>query len=105
VLAVGLKDRQLVGAYKTPTLRALRQTAPYFHNGIAGGKDALAKAVTTHTKGYLVNPFLDPLLKDPIDPAERRDLKLSGDQLHALLAFLGALDSKVNKVVNEEPEK
>ena len=45
------------------------------------------------------------LVADPADPSKRRELKLTGDQLHALLAFLRALDGKVDNVVKPEPKE
>src|SRR5207249_2305953 len=30
---IGLKERRLIGAFRTPTLRNLARTDPYFHNG------------------------------------------------------------------------
>jgi cytochrome c peroxidase len=105
VLPTGLKDRRLVGAYKTPTLRVLKQTGVYFHDGLAAHEDALAQAVIRHTKGNAAGVFLDPLLADPADRSKRRDLKITGDQLHALLLFLRALDSKADAVVKPEPKE
>ena len=30
---VGLKESRLIGAFRTPSLRNLEKTAPYFHDG------------------------------------------------------------------------
>jgi cytochrome c peroxidase len=106
VLPPGLKDRRLIGAHKTPTLRGLPQEPTFFHNGWgrSGGDDALAHAVVLHTKDFQFNPYLDAALHDPGDPTRRRNLKLTGDELHALLLFLRALDGKVDEVV-ADPKK
>ncbi len=54
-----------IGAFKTPTLRSLGQSAPYFHNGMAKSlHDVLTiYMATSHMarKGHLVNP--DPMFK------------------------------------------
>jgi cytochrome c peroxidase len=102
---VGRKAWSLFGAFKTPTLRGLPQTAPYFHNGITGTKDdALADAVIQHVKPAHFNPFLDPKLRDEKDPDKHINLKLGNDDIHALLVFLRALDGKVDEVV-ADPKK
>jgi cytochrome c peroxidase len=33
VVPIGLKEARFIGAFRTPTLRALSRTAPYFHDG------------------------------------------------------------------------
>ncbi|MBY0522293.1 MAG: hypothetical protein K2R98_02795 [Gemmataceae bacterium] len=82
VLPPGLKDRRSIGAYKTPTLRALPRTGPFFHNGSGFGEEALFFAVLEHIRKK-DSPFIDP---------ELRPVKLSEDQVRALVVFLKALD-------------
>lgn len=72
-------DDKLKGAFKTPTLRAVDTSAPYFHDGRAA---TLEEAVTLMASGGVPNPSLDPALK----PA-----KLSDAEKKDLLAFLKAL--------------
>jgi cytochrome c peroxidase len=73
----------MIGAYKTPSLRALPRTAPYFHNGMAFGPDALFFAVLEHVKKRPDSPYLDP---------EIRPVVLNEDAMRALVVFLKALD-------------
>ena len=81
-LPVGEKDGRLIGAYKTPTLRGLSRTAPYFHDGSAA---TLEDAVQFHTDGGRQNEYLDPELR-------KRDLPTP--ERNALILFLRALDGK-----------
>jgi cytochrome c peroxidase len=81
-LPVGEKDGRLIGAYKTPTLRGLSRTAPYFHDGSAA---TLEDAVQFHTDGGRQNEYLDPEL-------QKRDLPTP--ELEALILFLRALNGK-----------
>jgi cytochrome c peroxidase len=79
---IGQKSRDLIGAYKTPTLRGLLRTAPYFHDGSG---ETLAKAVRFHTRGWTANLFIDP---------ELWDVPLVPDEETALLLFLQALNGE-----------
>jgi cytochrome c peroxidase len=49
-----------IGSFKTPTLRAVAQSAPYFHDGSVA---TLEEAVGIMCKGGLANEHLDPILK------------------------------------------
>lgn len=69
----------LAGAFKSPSLRGLALTAPYFHDGRAA---TLEEAVDLMLKGGIKNPHLDEKLQAyPVTDDERR----------ALLAFLRSL--------------
>lgn len=68
------------GAFKTPTLRNVSRTAPYFHDGSVA---SLEEAVRFMASGGHANPNLDPKLVDK---------KLSDDEVGAIVAFLGALE-------------
>jgi cytochrome c peroxidase len=81
-LPVGEKEGRLIGAYKTPTLRGLSRTAPYFHDGSAA---TLEEAVQFHTDGGQRNEYLDPELQKRDLPALERE---------ALILFLRALNGK-----------
>lgn len=70
------------GAFKTPTLRSISRTAPYFHDG---HEPTLEGAVRLALGGGKKNPHLDAKLK----PA-----KLSAKQFDDLMAFLIALDGQ-----------
>jgi cytochrome c peroxidase len=80
VVRAGLKDRQQIGAYKTPTLRALPRTGPYFHDG---SRQDLFDVVAWHVGKAPAGPFLDPEIR-------QRDLK-EGD-VRSLVLFLKALE-------------
>jgi cytochrome c peroxidase len=75
------------GAFKTPTLRNVSRTAPYFHNGQAA---TLREAVDFMLGGGFDNPHLD-----------RENLKaveLSDAEIFDLIAFLGALDCDASTI-------
>jgi cytochrome c peroxidase len=69
------------GAYRTPTLRNLRFTAPYMHDG---SLKTLAEVVDFYDKGGIENEWLDP----DIQP-----LHLTPQEKRQLLAFMEALNS------------
>jgi cytochrome c peroxidase len=56
-LPVGLKERDLVGAYATPSLRGLTRTGPYMHTGQMA---KLEEVVEFHAHGGHPNGYLDP---------------------------------------------
>ena len=70
------------GQFKTPTLRGLTETAPYFHDGSAA---TLADVVEFYRKGAGANPALSPRLA----PIEMTD-----DDAANLVAFLQALSRR-----------
>ncbi len=72
-------EKKLLGAFKTPTLRGLGLTAPYFHDG---GVATLEAAVDYMLGGGTANPNLDEKLKPKT---------LTAQQKKDLLAFLRAL--------------
>ena len=75
------KDR---GAFKTPTLRDISDSAPYFHNGSA---PTLEKAVRTLVAGGIDNPHLDRTNLQKAD--------LSDQEIADLIEFLKSLDETV----------
>jgi cytochrome c peroxidase len=72
-----------IGAFKTPSLRNLAQTAPYMH---AGQFSTLAKVV----KHYETAP------EAPIGKSELRPLQLTNVEVEQLIAFLETLKSEPN---------
>lgn len=74
--------RIMKGAFKTPTLRDIVFTAPYFHDGSA---DDLDTVVEHYVKGGEVSTNLSPNMKA---------LTLSKKEKRAIVAFLKALTSK-----------
>lgn len=69
----------MTGAFKTPTMRSITDTAPYFHDGRA---KTLDEAVTLMLKGGIPNAKKDEKL------TER---KISAEEKKALMAFLKAI--------------
>lgn len=75
------------GAFKTPTLRSVTQTAPYMHDGVF---KTLEEVIDFKDKGGAANPHLSPLMKP---------LGLTSEEKNDLLVFLKALDGAPLKVV------
>ncbi len=88
-LPIGQKDRKFIGAFKTPTLRGLKRTAPYFHDG---DQRTLADALTFHTQTFPWNDYLDPLMLVEGEVSREKHLDLTAQEIKALLAFLKALN-------------
>jgi cytochrome c peroxidase len=78
-----LKDPTLDGYFKTPSLRDVAKTAPYFHDGSIA---TLEDAVRFMASGGRANPTRSP---------ELMDRKLSEVEIQALVAFLKSLSSEV----------
>ena len=70
------------GAFKTPTLRDVSRRSPYMHDGSVA---TLRDAVLLYDRGGVPNPWLSPDVKP---------LRLSAEQVDALVAFLEALDGE-----------
>jgi cytochrome c peroxidase len=83
---VGLKESRLIGAFRTPSLRNLAHTGPYFHNG---KHFTLDEVVEFHDKKVLWTRHLAKALKDG---DEARELKLTPAEKDALVMFLRALE-------------
>ena len=73
------KERKDRGKWKTPTLRSVRLTAPYMHDG---SLQTLEEVVDFYARGGNPNPHLDRKMKA---------LDLSADDREALVAFLKSL--------------
>ncbi|MHB1425342.1 MAG: cytochrome-c peroxidase, partial [Gemmataceae bacterium] len=92
---IGRKNRYLIDAYKTPTLRALRRSGPYFHNGSAG---SLREVVEFYNNGAERNSHLDPELRGK--DGQTRLLGLNAAEIEALVLFLNAFNGRdVDSVV------
>ncbi len=78
--------RILKGAFKTPTLRDIKSSAPYFHDGSA---ETLAAVVDHYVTGGEVKSNLSPNMKS---------LTLSKKEKEALVAFMEALSSPATPV-------
>src|SRR5262249_5241815 len=68
------------GAFRTPTLRDVSLHPPYMHDGSIG---TLREVVQHYNKGGNPNPTLDPKI---------RPLKLTDDEVNALVGFMEALN-------------
>lgn len=78
--------RLMRGAFKTPSLRDVEHTAPYFHDGSAR---TLLDVIEHYAKGGEVRTNLSPSMKA---------LALTAGDKQDLLAFLKALSSPVQPV-------
>jgi cytochrome c peroxidase len=78
-----VKDPKLNGYFKTPSLRDVAKSAPYFHDGSIA---TLEEAVKFMASGGRDNPTKSPQLLDR---------KLNDGEVKAITAFLGALTSEV----------
>jgi cytochrome c peroxidase len=76
-----VKDR---GAFKTPTLRQVAQTAPYMHDGSLANLEAV---VDFYDRGGKPNPHRDPLIQP---------LRLTLQEKEALVEFLRSLSGTVS---------
>jgi cytochrome c peroxidase len=72
-----------LGAFKTPTLRQVAQTAPFMHDGSLANLEAV---VDFYDRGGQPNPHLDPLVQP---------LRLTAEEKEALVEFLRSLSGKV----------
>jgi cytochrome c peroxidase len=75
------KDPKDAGAFKTPGLRSVTKSAPYFHDGSV---TTLEEAVRIMLRGGFPNANLDPKLKPH---------KITDEEFRQLMAFLEALES------------
>jgi cytochrome c peroxidase len=75
------KEEKDTGAFKTPTLRDVARSGPYFHDGSVA---SLQEAVTLMAKGGVPNKFLDK--------TNLQDAKLKPEQITDIVEFLNALN-------------
>jgi cytochrome c peroxidase len=73
-----------LGAFKTPTLRDVAESAPYMHDGSIS---TLKDIVDFYDLNGIANPYLDPKI---------HPLHLSDQEKTDLIAFLGALSGSAN---------
>lgn len=76
------KNVKDIGAFKTPTLREIANTAPYMHDGRFATLD---EVVDFYNKGGVKNPFLDPAIAP---------LNLTSEEKQDLVAFLETLSGE-----------
>lgn len=75
------------GAFKTPTLRNIEQTAPYMHDG---SEVTLTEVVEFYNRGGVKNQWLSK---------EVKPLNLSPEEVRAMVSFLQGLTGDVNNIV------
>lgn len=85
---IGLKEARLIGAFRTPTLRNLARTAPYYHDG---SQRALGNVVEFYDERVQPTRHLAKALQD--GDREQR-LRLSQYEKNALVVFLRALEGQ-----------
>lgn len=85
------KNPKDIGKFRTPSLRELKYTGPYMHNGVF---DDLAKVIDFYNLGGGADPQKSPLLKP---------LNLSDAEKADLLTFLDAL-SMDKPLLHDEPK-
>jgi cytochrome c peroxidase len=97
---VGLKEWRLNGAFRTPSLRNLTRTAPYFHDGSYA---KLGHVVEFYNGGvqwsfYLAAPLKDPDLPGRLDEKDAvmlpRRLNLTAAEKEALVLYLRSLQGE-----------
>ncbi len=104
VAPLGEKSRWLMGAWRTPTLRGLSRTAPYFHDG---SEAKLFDAVNHHVRKRAFaeapeNFYLSRHLAT--DDGNFRDFGLPAGGVEAITLFLRALDGEeVDPFVRNPP--
>jgi cytochrome c peroxidase len=83
-----------IGAYRTPSLRNVELTAPYFHDGSA---ETLSDVVKFYVKGGQDNSFRDWQLEA---------VNLTDEEQHDLVEFLKSLTSDdARRMIEAEPER
>jgi cytochrome c peroxidase len=93
VAPFGERARYLKGAFKTPTLRSLLRTGPYFHNGQETSLEAVVRFhVEPRPDEAQKNRFLDPRLSD--ETGGHRKFNLGQDDIDALVLFLKAINGE-----------
>lgn len=85
-LPLGHKNEDLIGAFKTPTTRALLTTAPYMHNG---SEDSLEKVVDFYDRGGNANEYLDSKMRDYDAEAKAHLAKAAGRSVDPNIKLFG----------------
>jgi cytochrome c peroxidase len=96
------KKPEDVGKFKTPGLRNVMRTAPWFHNGLFSDMEGVLNMYNVGMPVQRVRPeqVNDPLL--PKNDKLLRGLRLSKDERAALIAFLESISTIPWKV--RQPE-
>ncbi len=92
-MPLGLRSKRMIGAYRTPTLRNLPRTFPYFHDGSVANLEDAVRFYRDGLKKYPENQYLDPVFQD--EEGRVQALKLSDGEIRAICLFLQSLDGGV----------
>ncbi len=76
-------------AFRTPTLRNLRHTAPYMHSGKLPGLQQVLEFYEDLSGNQIANPHVTPAM---LDPLVAKKLRLEFRDIQAIIAFLDALN-------------
>ena len=94
-----LKDVSLIGAFRTPSLRNLATTAPYFHDGSAV---TLTSVIQHYNVGLPQrNRYLDKRLR--LSPTQPVRMKMVNYRIEALEAFLLSLHGEPLPTIVSQP--
>jgi len=87
------KKAEDVGKFKTPSLRNVMRTGPWFHNGLFGDMDGIMNMYNVGMPVQKVRPeqVNDPLL--PKNDKLLRGLRLSKGERNAVISFLHAIST------------
>ena len=85
-LPTGHKDQSQVGAFKTPGVRGLLQTAPYMHSG---DEKTLEDVVAFYDRGGNVNAWLDEKMRDTAAEAAYIKVRAEGKPVDPTVKTFG----------------
>jgi cytochrome c peroxidase len=86
---IGLKEERLLGAYRTPTLRGLDRTRPYFHDG---SRFTLKQVVSYYNHSILFREAIAQELR--LGRELDQTLGLSVEQMEDVVLFLKSLNGE-----------
>ena len=92
-LYVVTKNPEDVGKFRTPSLRNVMQTGPWFHNGIFKDMRVVMSQYNAGM-GMMGTIYRTPSKEDPLRPVVSphiRNLSLTSEEISAVIAFLGSL--------------
>ena len=93
----GGKDNRY--AFRTPTLRNLRHTAPYMHSGKLPELQQVLEFYEDLSGNHIANPHVTPAM---LDPLVKEKLRLEFRDIQTIIAFLDALnDDSFDKKIPE----
>jgi cytochrome c peroxidase len=109
-LAVTVKDKEMVGKFKVPTLRNISKSAPYMHNGyFANLRDVVEFYNTRDTKAVCTQKNISvenakklncwPAAETPetMNKEELGNLRLTEQEVDDIVVFLKTLDDGYKK--------